>query len=411
MTPATSLRATYDRSMSQEMPGIYDADLPPLPLRRSDALGRLPADRPAPAESPEALTASSAGPNTPNTSITTASPATDVGVPVPSEPADATPTAAPVPNPSPASSVPPKPSAIQAPDDAGKLGESGVRLPPVAWGAIGIGTAVAGFAWISHRKKVRALREQHDSVFWANVQPALSSMPIDTQHSLSTEQFIGDGPLPLPLVSPPLSLDDILPDSPDPGEAARSIYVTGIGETTSRREATLIDLHQLERRLHKRLKRGNVVAATLLLQEHLVDFRYTSPWVFLELLELYRKLSKQNEWNIARDAFRNRFGQNAPLWQQPPTANDELLNDGQLVKELIQVWPTRATRIWVLRWMLGDHHMRDVAGPPLLGLGAYRDMMCLDGMLDDLMPVRGASVEHLPPRSDKQGVSNKATSA
>ncbi len=394
--------------MSQEKPGIYDADLPPLPLRRSDVLGRPPVDRPAPA----AVSETSAEPTGVATTATinaetTAPSTTDGATPIPGKAPDATNAAASTAPPSPTSAVPPKPSASQATGDADKPGDGVVGLPAVAWAAIGVSAAVAGFAWISHRKKVRALREQHDSVFWANVQPALSSMPLDTQQSLSTEQFIGEGGLPLPLMPPPLSLDDILPDSPDPGEAARSIYVTGIGDTTSRREATLIDLHQLERRLYKRLKRGNVVAATLLLQEHLVDFRYTSPWVFLELLELYRKLNKQNEWNIARDAFRNRFGQNAPMWQQPSTANEELLSDPQLVKELVSVWPTRAARIWVLRWMLGDHHMRDVAGPPLLGLGAYRDMMCLDGMLDDLMPVRGASVEHVAPRSNKPTASDK----
>ncbi len=380
--------------MSQEKPGIYDADLPPLPLRRSEALGRVPEDRP-PAGPETPAGPSLVGSGSPSAPPVAAASADDSAQPSANA---ATPTAAPL-TPTPAARpVRPAASASKPVVDPVKPGDTLGGLPTFAWAALGVGAAVAGFAWLSHRKKVRALREQHDSVFWANVQPSLSSMPVDTQQSLSTEQFIGEHQG--PLVPPPLSLDDILPDSPDPGEAARSIYVTGIGETTSRREATLIDLHQLERRLYKRLKRGNVVAATLLLQEHLVDFRYTSPWVFLELLELYRKLNKQNEWNIARDAFRNRFGQNAPMWQQPSTAHEELLSDPQLLKELTRVWPTRAARIWVLRWMLGDHHMRDVAGPPLLGLGTYRDMMCLDGMLDDLMPVRGASVEHVGPRSN-----------
>ncbi len=112
-------------------------------------------------------------------------------------------------------------------------------------------------------------------------------------------------------------LDDILPDSPDPFEKARTIYVTAIGETNSRREATLIDLHQLRGKLKRRRERGDNVAALLLLQQHLVDFRYTSPWVFLELLELYRLLDRPHEWDIARDAFRKRFGQNAPSWAAP----------------------------------------------------------------------------------------------
>ena len=51
----------------------------------------------------------------------------------------------------------------------------------------------------------------------------------------------------------------------NPAESARAIYVTAIGETNSRREATLIDLHQLDEKLQRRRKRGDVVAAVLLL--------------------------------------------------------------------------------------------------------------------------------------------------
>ncbi|MBC7436996.1 MAG: hypothetical protein H7332_13125, partial [Bdellovibrionales bacterium] len=62
------------------------------------------------------------------------------------------------------------------------------------------------------------------------------------------------------------TLDDILPTGPTPQEAARAIYVTAIGETTSRREATLIDLHELDKKLQRRLKRDDRNAGILLLQ-------------------------------------------------------------------------------------------------------------------------------------------------
>ena len=46
--------------------------------------------------------------------------------------------------------------------------------------------------------------------------------------------------------------------------------------------------------------------------------------------------------------------------------------------------------MFILRWMLGDPDMRHRnSGPPLLGLGVYRDMMMLDQVLDDeIMVVR-----------------------
>jgi hypothetical protein len=207
------------------------------------------------------------------------------------------------------------------------------------------------------------LEVDKDSVLWARIQPAKKASP-----------NTGD------------DLDDILPDSPDPAEAARNIYVTAIGETNSRREATLIDLHQLEVKLTRRREKGDTVAAVLLLQQHLVDFRYTSPWVFLELLELYRALDRHKEWEIAREAFRTRFGQNAPTWNSPSTVETTLVDDEQLSGDIMRRWPLREARMFILRWMLGEHEARQRGiGPPQLPLGIYRDMMELDNLLDEVM--------------------------
>lgn len=219
---------------------------------------------------------------------------------------------------------------------------------------------ITTFGWLLERRRTR---HEQDSVLWAGVQPAASS-----------------------LVTKVNTLDDILPDNPNPAESARAIYVTAIGETNSRREATLIDLHQLEQKLRRRTKRGDHMAALLLLQQHLVDFRYTSPWVFLELRELYLQHDRQKEWDVARDAFRARFGQNAPAWTAPSTAGTTLADDTHLADQLVQQWPFRAARMWILRWMLGEPEMRARAlGPPLLPLGIYRDFMLLDNLLDDVM--------------------------
>ena len=240
---------------------------------------------------------------------------------------------------------------------------SAVAIPGLLPLTVGLGgvAVLTSLGWLLERRRRRV---EEDSVFWADVQPAAAS-------SLMTRVN---------------TLDDILPDGPTPAESARAIYVTAIGETTSRREATLIDLHELDKKLQRRLKRGDRNAGVLLLQQHLVDYRYTSPWVFLELRELYLVLGLHKEWDIARDAFRSRFGQNAPLWDAPSTAHAELLDDEQLCTGVSAHWPHRPTRMWMLRWLLGEQDMRIKAiGPPLLSLGVYRDLMMLDGLLDDVM--------------------------
>lgn len=191
-------------------------------------------------------------------------------------------------------------------------------------------------------------------------------------------------------------LDRILPDGPDPAEAARAIYVTGIGDTLSRREATLAELHHLYGKLQRRRRRKDTVAAVLLLQQHLTDFRYTSPWLFLELLELYRQLDLREEWEVARDAFRKRFGQNAPPWSSPSTVHASLADDPQLALEVARRWPFQAARMGFVRWILGEHAQRQRnIGPPLLPLGIYRDMMLLDGLLDEVMQPRSPNAPSL----------------
>jgi hypothetical protein len=258
---------------------------------------------------------------------------------------------------------PPAASAQPAPDEL-PAGASAATSRN-SWLLIGA-AAVATFGWVVERRRRRLLETEKDSVLWADVQPPGASI-MTTAGGLS----------------------QILPDSPNPAEAARAIYVTAIGETISRREATLIDLHQLGAKLTRRRKRGDNVSAVLLLQEHLVDFRYTSPWVFLELRELYKLLDRQQEWDIARVAFKQRFGQVAPAWDAPSTEDAQLIDDMLLAEELENVWPYREARMFVLRWMLGENEMRKKCnGPPLLGLGIYRDMMLLDKVLDDVMDTR-----------------------
>ena len=233
---------------------------------------------------------------------------------------------------------------------------------------------LATVGWMTEWRRRRLLEMEKDSDFWANRQPGVGSSIITTAGNL----------------------DDILPESPDPAESARAIYVTAIGETNSRREATLIDLHKLQGKLRRRVSRGDKVAAVLLLQQHLVDFRYTSPWVFLELLALYKQLGRQTEWETAREAFMQRFGREAPRWEDPTSETTLLQDEPVLYEELEREWPYRDARMVILRWMLGDPETRlKGVGPPLLGLGVYREMMLMDKVLDDVMFARTQPADSL----------------
>jgi hypothetical protein len=242
--------------------------------------------------------------------------------------------------PTPAAEVPsllPKPAPASMQGMVALFREANNTNPPgllLLTAGLGALSLLSSVGWLIER---RLRKTEEDSILWADVQPQASSMGATRA-----------------------SLDDILPEGRTAAESARAIYVTAIGETTSRREATLIDLHELNDKLQRRLKRGDQNAAVLLLQQHLVDFRYSSPWVFLELRELYLDLNLQQEWEV---------------------------DDFQLCEGVSSLWPNRPARMWMLRWLLGEHDMRIKSmGPPLLPLGVYRDLMVLDRLLDEVMP-------------------------
>lgn len=240
--------------------------------------------------------------------------------------------------------------------------------PEMTWALASFALA-AGVGWVYERRRRRLLERDPDSAMGPTVRkpPGLKT-------------------------SPP-SLDDTFADSSEVAEAGPSIHVFAIGETTSRREATLVDLHQLLVNLNRLRGKRKLREAAQLLEAHLVDFRYSSPWIFLELRELYRELERPEEWELAREAFRIRFGQNAPQWTAPSTAADEIANDDQLSRELTRKWPRRETRMFILRWMLGDTLTRQKSfGPPQLTLGIYRDMMLLDAVLDEATLARTAEL-------------------
>ncbi len=235
--------------------------------------------------------------------------------------------------------------------------------PEVTWALASFALA-AGVGWLYERRRRVQLEEDGEAGHWA-VTPAASQR------------------------RPSRGIDETFPDGREIVEAADPVYVSVIGDTPSRREATLVDLHDLHARLEKLSTRRNFKAAAELLEQHLVDYRYSSPWVFLELRELYRKLDRPEEWELVRDAFRTRFGQNAPRWNAASTAAAEIADDQQLRGDLLRKWPQREARLFILRWMLGDAQSRQKSvGPPQLPLGVYRDMLLLDSILDRVIAAR-----------------------
>jgi hypothetical protein len=226
---------------------------------------------------------------------------------------------------------------------------------------------LACVGWWLERRRRRRLETEKDSILWAGVQPPGSS--IITSGS-EVESMPGMAPA---------------------ADVKASVSLPPVGESVSRREATLIDLHQLEGRLRRRRERGDLLGAVEVLQQHLAGFRYTSPWVFLELRELDHLLGREQEWELAREAFRTRFAQKAPLWQAPSTAEARLADDPEILRELIPEWPYREARMVVLRWMMGEPEIGQMTyRPPILALGVYRDLLFLDRLLDEVVTLRPA---------------------
>lgn len=264
----------------------------------------------------------------------------------------------------------PSPAAAPASGIATPASASGRTLgnSPL-WLLVGL-AALASAGWLLERRRRRELETDRDSVLWAGVQPPGSSIITE----LSDGEVADDGAAserPLPALAPPTTAG-------------------------ARREATLTDLHELDGRLRRRRASGDLLAAVLLLQQHIADFRFTSPWVFLELRELYHLLSRERDWELAREVFLLRFGQRAPLWQAPSTAEAQLADDPVICDEIVPQWPFREARVAMLRWALGEPETPGAPHrPPVLALGVYRDLLFLDRLLDRVLITRPPVVDSL----------------
>jgi hypothetical protein len=237
-----------------------------------------------------------------------------------------------------------------------------------AWVLLAL-AALATAGWIVERRRRRELETEKDSVLWADVQPSASSI-ITHVDELSSEGAPAGNPN--SVTSTPMA-----------------------ASTVSRREATLIDLQQLDGRLRRRRARGDLLAATVVLQQHLAEFRFTSPWVFLELREIEHLLDRGQEWELAREAFCTRFGQRAPMWQAPSTADAELARDPLIAQELAAHWPYRDARMVIRHWILGEPESSPAHHAPILALGVYRDLLFLDRLLDRVMISRTEPADSL----------------
>ena len=237
------------------------------------------------------------------------------------------------------------------------------------WLLVGL-AALASAGWLLERRRRRELETEKDSLLWADVPPPGARITPARDDDAPAGQGAGSQPA-----------------------VAAALPPTTAG---ARREATLTDLHELDGRLRRRRASGDLLAATLLLQQHIADFRYTSPWVFLELRELYHLLARERDWELAREVFQLRFGQRAPVWQAPSTAEAQLVEDPVIGDEIVPLWPYREARVAMLRWVLGEPETPvEPHRPPVLALGVYRDLLFLDRLLDRVLITRPPAVDSL----------------
>lgn len=260
---------------------------------------------------------------------------------------------------------------IVAPVQAGTVSADAFDGPdPWLW--IGLAT-LAGAGWFMERRRRQRLEAENDSILWADVQPPSSSIITTAGEFESTLPPDARAAAPAPPPQEPIG-----------------------GHAVSHREATLFDLQQLHARLRRRRARGDLLAAVSLLQQHVADFRYTSPWVFLELREVLMQLGREQEWEAARAIFRERFGQKPPVWQAPSTGDVQLADDVNITSELMAQWPYREARMVILHWLLGEPESRQQGyAAPLLALGVSRDLLFLDRLLDAAMIERPPSTDFM----------------
>lgn len=168
------------------------------------------------------------------------------------------------------------------------------------------------------------------------------------------------------------------------------------------REVSVEELIDLEQQAEFFIVLGQDDAAIHLLEGHVQHTTGASPWPFLKLLEIYRRIGNRGEYERVQAEFNKRFNAYAPAWDADLQHGHNLADYPGVIERLQALWSSPAQAMDVLEKSL----TRPEAGADPFDLPAYRELLFLYAVARDLAerePHDRNSVDLLLPVVDVDG--------
>jgi hypothetical protein len=135
------------------------------------------------------------------------------------------------------------------------------------------------------------------------------------------------------------------------------------------------ELIDLEQQAEFFIALGQDEAAVDLLMAHVRDSGGASPLPYLKLLDIYRRLGRDDDYRRTQDRFNRRFNAHAPAWEGRDQTGRGLDGYPAVMTELQRVWHRPLDAMAELEALL---FRRD--GAAVFDLEAYRDLLLLYGV-------------------------------
>ena len=162
---------------------------------------------------------------------------------------------------------------------------------------------------------------------------------------------------------------------------------------------------------------GQHEKAIAVLRDHLGDDVHTSALIYLDLLHLYHKLKREEDYKALRVEFEQLFNANIPPFESYPAAGAGLVSYPDAMSQIEAVWPDSSV-LTVMESLL--FHEPGGQGATAFDIEAYRELLLLYGIAREIVevdaPVAGSLLDFdlplVPPSVNPvMGVEGQTTAA
>lgn len=253
-----------------------------------------------------------------------------------------------------------------------------------------LAASLAGVFFLWRRRSVDAGDDSAARAWWAAAQ-AEKQMGGDTPMpdgvagaralDLDLDLDLGDRNSVIPDSMRPLSDSELDADSTPAGLSAGKRDNAGANHGMSRSVATE-ELFDVQQQADFFVSLGDYEQAIQVLQQHLAESQEPSPLAYLDLLKLFHKLGRREEYERLRSTFNQTFNAGAPAFEQYSDVSRGLDHYEDAVRRIQALWPQPRVLDVIEKSIFRDEVDADAE---VFDLEAYRELLLLHAIAKDVI--------------------------